>query len=1402
MALLSGPVQSSTNSAYTLPITGQIPLTTIAVAKEQKITYQPLLVAEVQWADGDVLRLATENLSITSGGNQYGGNDYDPRIVAEQLGAISAVSDNGIVQSPQVQLQLADADKFLWNEFELTKGFKGAVLRLIFIFWDPDTDAFSSDSLIKFVGTCDAPTSDYRYLTVVANNKINLGNYYLPTAQICKQCVWTFPVDKAGRIRAARDRDSAEFRCGYSPDVTDGDFTGGTAAARGNGAGDPFTSCNYTWEDCIERMGNSGLATTSRSFDTPVQIEQDISGRATGTFGGIHYDPPDSWRGRAYTSGNTAQGINQANDAKFNDYYPQTWGTSFVEPPVMQVVGDPNSTRFECVLCIGQIHDSYTTPGPVQFVIVNDFAVPHESQASDILLRWRWVNNGSKFGRCNRDAIYDGRGDPYGSMAAIEVVIPVIVAASTSIPSVKVLAQGPMVRKWNSTTPGDYTLEYSGNAGWVLPDVLSNCNLAEADFNLQSMIDGAALSAIQVTYTNLLGQETTHDRYTLGLTIRSRRTAADVLTNMLAAAKATVVPGNDGLLALVFKQTLGDQQPDPVLGSNYNTPVDSVDGTGAGKNGYFAYHFNESNILRQGPERDSPTTLIIRQRSTRDCPNKVNVPFQDEDYSYAADSITIVDPEDTGRTGITVNGGVRAEGVVNVDQAKRIIESQLAEQYRGNPRTGINAANDTGGTWIAHFETNFKAIYLKVGDIIGISFSNYSLDKQAFRIINVEATMNCEKITIDAQWHEDDWYLDSYGQNPAPLLQARHLNSLIRPPFGWLPNEESPLASDPIFDPTDRSFSIAQLYQAAKDGTVLASLQISGKEPPNKFSNKTGPPYAPVATTDGGGHIPAGHYFFQLCAIGSDDLLTAPSLPIAQITVADDASITIPNIYWLPGSTGYKLYGGRNPNRLSLQATDGGTPDSITISDIVVAGEAMPDIQFDHLVVTYKHVWHSGVFGIALIDGDFDSTTISFPGIGFIADEWADRTITIIGQADTQDPLPIWNFLVESNTDDTLTLGAVNGHTPDLLDIGVKAGDVLIMRAAANIHSANTIGDTKFINEVRYFSPPITIFEAAGDPIVLTLATPHNYLSGDEVEVTGALGNSNANGTFIITVPSTPDTTYNNTHITLNSTTSNGTYEGGGKVSMVTDGMRAHEEKGRVVRITSGTGKGQRRKITDNDQTTLTVDTDWEVEPDATSLFIVEDASTLGSFETQSISNSDPTAEMVGTFGVDNYDNQVLLVQAFAADASDRLAVESDSPFREIFVFGGPGTAVVQYDKSTFNIAPTLDLEVEDNVAPIYVVRRAGTPSTCRAIIKTPSSPEDVHIDIRLVKADGSFTGSIFGATKIVLPSGSTDLLIMDETFFADVHFDEDDLLLVDVKQCGTDIAGMKVSIILKWAIS
>ena len=1416
-----------------MPVDGQTGLTDILSATSNELTYQPLLLAEISWSDGTFLRLASENLDSTANGFQYDGHDWKPRLYAQNLGQLTSVSDNNIVQIPTITITLADDDKFLFNEYENTIGFKGAVIRLLFVLWDSNTDNFSTDYMVKFIGVCNAPNSDESKLTLFATNILNLPNFTVPTAPVSRFCIWDFPVTHQDRVDAALNQDSNFWHCGYSPDVTDADGPSGTSEARGNmdtsGTNGPgpqaFVNCDRTWSSCIARLGNIGAPTQSTSFNTLVQIEADQQNRFTGRFGGFNYDPPLDWRGYAYISGSKSQGINNPNDDKFNNYIPMVYGTVFVTPQTMNVDGDPNSTRFEALICLGTIGSGDPNdPGPIQYVIVNDYNIPFRATSTQPdTLGWFWINDGQRNGRPNRDSPYNGQGDPYGGMAAICIVCPQEVQSSSGIPTIQILTYGPMVKVYqDETDPTNFIRQYSDNTAWCLLDLLMWCGAVTIDdIDLHSWIKAAAVCDVQVTYTDMQGDTETHPRYHISLSLQERDSLQTVVNKILAGMKGMLVPNNGtiisglnnpGKLSLVIKQTLADQQPtnDPSISID-SAHADGTDGQGASM-----FSFDETNIARKGPDRMSPTTFTIEQRHIADTPNIVGFQFQDEDYRYAPDTLNITDDDDISRTGMQINGaGVATMGVPNFDQGKRVLESQLAENYRGNPRSGEfidpttgEPKNDTGGTWIVNFETSFQAFQVAVGDIIDVSFDIYGLDTQLFRVLSIQPTANYERLTIRAQWHEDDWYLDSYGQVPDPILQNRRRNKMLRPPYGWLANQETPVnPQDPLVDPTQKGFSIAQVYQAAADGGTIASLHITGHLPVNVFSGTTGPPYAPIGESDLTlGSIPDATYYLSINAIGSDGLYTVNSLPIAQ--ARGGGEISLANIYWQEGSGGYKLYASQNPNLLTLQQGGGGTPDSLSLDTIKKADEAMPDVMFDHLTAYIKKLWHNGIWGEQVASALSANTLVVGGDVTFADNEWVGRIVSIVGKIDSSDPLKIMNFLVTGNdTGNHLTLNT--GGVDLINDLNIVAGDVIIMRTQANIYTIDgngnsNVGDTKFINEVDYFDPPIRILGDNGSPMTLTLATPFNGVTGDEVYVVGMQGDTAANGQV------TACTVIDPLHVQLNGIIPNGAYSTGGTIQLITHGLRPHEEIGRVLRVISGTGTGQKLKIIDNDTTTCTLDGSFIIPLDATSVFIIEDMNWLASASTLPVQNSDPTAETYVDVGVDNFPEQMMLAMVFSVDNNGNQAVEGDSPFREIFVYGGPGNNnAANFDKYTWNLAVAADIAVGTDVGPPAMARRNGPPLNLIAQIKVPPLGADLLADIIITKFDGSYTGSIFNQhtddtmipTMIDIPQGDTDQVVITD-FMPGLVFNEQDEFTVNITQVGSTQAGQVLSLVLKWTLS
>ena len=125
---------------------------------------------------------------------------------------------------------------------------------------------------------------------------------------------------------------------------------------------------------------------------------------------------------------------------------------------------------------------------------------------------------------------------------------------------------------------------------------------------------------------------------------------------------------------------------------------------------------------------------------------------------------------------------------------------------------------------------------------------------------------------------------------------------------------------------------------------------------------------------------------------------------------------------------------------------------------------------------------------------------------------------------------------------------------------GLTAGRIVVQDVAGNT-AANGTWSTTLIDSSRlllngvsangtyaggghYGNPLGTLVSGAtnASPIVLTLNGPHGLSTGNTVTVAGAVGNTAANGTFVVTAVS-PN------QIALNGTTGNGTWTSGGTVS-------------------------------------------------------------------------------------------------------------------------------------------------------------------------------------------------------------------------------------------------------------
>ena len=790
------------------------PTTILATKDLIPQTFQPLLLAKFQFADGSFLYLSTHPLNANDGGSPYGGHNWLPRILRQDISAIQARSQQGIDRIPAVTLHLADSDKLLWTNVETNplQGFRGAVLTLLLIYWQVGTPAFSSDSWAPFIGICETPQMQrvdrVDVLTVNAVASHSNSRVTLPVWHVQQLCGNTFARNGPERFAGGTDMSSQLWGCGYDPDQGGTDPEKGGDCRRGNtgapnqkdpfgrpitdGAG-VFVQCNYTRANCMERLGNSAgqIQLPNGHGVTIGDIGHDKSGRVTGRFSGIQFAPQDrTTRGKSYLLGKTVISLEGRNDAIYKQFVPMLYGEQWVVPIVCNELTDPNSTRSEVIIC-----QDYIGPDGIVQVVVNGVIVPQDgiqissagsitgddgveipqfAVSQDPLFRWAWVNTGGRSGAVNRDALYDGKGDPYGSLACIEVVVYSQIVGSGSTPDVRVLARGPYFKIPSTADVSNqaaWPRQRSTNPCWVLLDAMIWSNYQYKDFDLQSFIDESPYCDQSINYQNLTGDTVPHERFKCQFALLQPRPAGDVIAAILRSFNAQLIRNpQTGLLRLMIRKTLPDQQPHPIPGSNYNSPVPGLHADGSTGSGYVAFLFDETTIYRDDP--DSPPVLPVIADSASNVPTTVTIGFQDEDNSFADDSCTVRDTDAIARAGgyqgsVEVQESLNVIGISGFDQAVRVINTYLAERNRGNEN------GDTRGTRQFQIQSSSRVVHLKTGDIcmlkwqpLGLVPSNPVYPKPVLvRVQAIQPSSNFERAIVTVSWHEDAWYTDLFGQS-------------------------------------------------------------------------------------------------------------------------------------------------------------------------------------------------------------------------------------------------------------------------------------------------------------------------------------------------------------------------------------------------------------------------------------------------------------------------------------------------------------------------------------------------------------------------------------------------------------------------------------------------------------
>ena len=944
----------------------------IAVIKEQTLAQTPLLLFDAVLADGQTEHWSTHAATL-------GAVQYSARVVSNDLFEVQAASESGVDAIPRIRLTLANADS-RFSQIESSTGFKGAEITATFLFYDLELGAAASDSQVVFRGVLNPPDEiTETAFRITAINRMNLQRVLLPPVRIQRRCPWSFPATLEERQEAldggAEGAFSRLHACGYSADLP-----GGTGNLDG---GSPFTGCSFTRADCEAR----GM------FDS------DNASNTTRRFGGIEFVPASILVRRAGQRDRSSSAV-AVNEARYNDFIPLLYGVNWSEPPVVFARNDGNLTRFEAVLSIGEMNR-------VVKVLVNNIEIPAAVNGRDMTASgwWSVFAGGGRTGGFNlnfTDSSGAPLGDPYGSMAAISIVVPNQINDGKTLPRVRVLTEGVKLEQFDNTG-ASLGSSFSDNPAWILLDVLRRSGWRKAELDLPSFAEAAAVCDETIAATDNQGNAISIERFKCNLAIHDRRTAADVVRGIRNNARLQLNYRQDGRLAVYVENSLLLQQPTKPEGSNSTDPLNG---------GWPAYHYADgsavgtaSGILRRP---DGAPAFRMWSRPTADTPNRLSIEFADQFNEYQQDSLAVVNIDDVRRTGQEITGRIVIDGPPTFDQSGRLLQFFLDRSIRGNR--------------FIELETSVKALGQNVGDIIAVTYEKEGLLNQPFRIQRLEPGENYRSVRITAQIHDDAWYNDTNGQLTL-IPPSRRLGD----PLSQIPNT---LSGDIVDGEGDESFSIVEIQSAASDGSILTELEVGFQPPASGASPVAGPPIVslqPAISSTGGSLEGDQTLYYTVTAVDSDGLEGSPSFIVrAEIPAgAPTFTVQLDGLSFTAGAATFSVYRGETPSLLRRIADGQAIAASFLDTGLPEDLHASPDPQFDHANFYWRMEDVDEQF--ATISGP---DSVGNPALALAADSLVGHSVRLIrGKGAHQERT------VVNNSSDTIFVSPPWAIEPDLSTI-------------------------------------------------------------------------------------------------------------------------------------------------------------------------------------------------------------------------------------------------------------------------------------------------------------------------------------------------------------------------------
>lgn len=938
-------------------------MATIEALKEQITPPTPLFLFDCLLNSGTTERWSTHQVS-------FEGNTYAARLLKHNAFALQAAADTTIT--------LANADSH-FSQIERETGFRGSQLKITFLFYDLTANAPASEARVIFQGTGNTPDQiTESAMQVTFTNRLNLSRIILPEVKIQRHCPWMFPATAAQRAEAltggANGIYSNLYRCGYSADQTGGVGNLDSGAA--------YTSCDYTRASCEAR----GMFST------------DGSANVTARFGGIEFVPPQILV-RTFGEHETHLSPEMDNLALYNDYVPLVYGTAWRQPPIVFARNDGNLTHMEALLGMGPIQGVVT-------VLVNQIVIPLAQTGTDMSATgwYTVVNTGTRNGSFDLDYT-DGSGnplgDPYGSMAYLDVVVPNRIASGAALANVQVLMQGLQIEQFD-TTGASAGVAFTNNPAWVLLDVLRRSGWETAALDLASFAIAAEYCAETIETRDLYGNAVLTPRFECNLALDTRQSAAEVVKGIKLGSSLILAPEAGGLLQLLVENTLALQQPNAPDGTN---STETLNG------GWPAYEFSDgsagfSGILRK-PNGEPAIRLF--SKSGADVANQLTVEFQDEFNGYQQDSLSLTDQSDWSLTGRTVTAAFQGVGLPNFDQATRMLQLQLSKSIAGNV--------------FVEFLTTVKGIGIEVGDLITVTYLKEGLERQPLRVVKMAPGQNYQTVQVTAQWHDDGWYTTGAAGTSGGSPSGSAAMGLPRPLVG------SALDSHGI-----EQFGITETDTAVAGGGFTAALTVSFDPPVKPVASGANIPLvslSPAVSTTGGTISGGQTLYYAVSALDGSGAESGLSFVIMAVIPSgvNTNSVSLTGMSFSAATAGFNVYRGPNPYELLQIANGVAVAATYTDAGAAATLTGPPDPSYDHA----NFYWRLELQPETGVNIE-SATTIGNSALGMLTNDFQNALVRITrGKGAGQERA------VLSNSATTLTVEPGWSVTPDTTSYFVVA---------------------------------------------------------------------------------------------------------------------------------------------------------------------------------------------------------------------------------------------------------------------------------------------------------------------------------------------------------------------------